>query len=295
MFNCKNRKATKPLNKHAVNEANRVQPSVNNYHERKKWLDAYINAGGNWECVDPKNEKPNEICSNCNTNQNNEMEYILTRIILGIRFQLQHFKIKNRKVEVALPFVTNKNNLNLDNFHNTCNPSPNFDQQAKPGNCPDPNIIYKSQSAGFHNDFYRMNYFEKIGNDYKQTNNKENGFNNSLTYPIAIYIKQDKTFKHEGSGNFYCEEVEKDNDELIPTEKMAMVIHVFVKMNLDGKKGTYEFSNNGILTKTNFNEKSKMEQPDAIIPGVQQYHILIEENSNSFFLKEVYCDGGKIF
>ena len=65
MSECKNRRAIKPLNSDAVKIANKFQPSCSNSLERKKWMDAYIKAGGQWECADPENSTPGEILLEC--------------------------------------------------------------------------------------------------------------------------------------------------------------------------------------------------------------------------------------
>ena len=62
---CANRKAIKPLNKEAVAAANEAQPSCSNYAERKTWMDAYIGAGGDWECSDPAGRKPDQVTVRC--------------------------------------------------------------------------------------------------------------------------------------------------------------------------------------------------------------------------------------
>ncbi len=65
MGDCKNRKAIKPLNKQARADANNTQSTCSNYVERKKWMNAYITAGGAWECADPKGSNPKEPCAPC--------------------------------------------------------------------------------------------------------------------------------------------------------------------------------------------------------------------------------------
>ncbi len=57
---CYNRKVLKPLNSSAVEAANTAQPTCSNYAERKNWMDKYIEAGGAWECVCPKGQKPKD-------------------------------------------------------------------------------------------------------------------------------------------------------------------------------------------------------------------------------------------
>jgi len=67
MSDCKRRRAKKPLNAKAVAQANQIQPNARNYSERKRWMDAYIAAGGAWECVDPAKKKVGSPVVPCNT------------------------------------------------------------------------------------------------------------------------------------------------------------------------------------------------------------------------------------
>jgi N-acetylmuramoyl-L-alanine amidase len=65
MTQCKNRRPLKPLDKAAVKKADRAQPSCGNLSERTKWMNAYISAGGAWECADPAYKKPDECVASC--------------------------------------------------------------------------------------------------------------------------------------------------------------------------------------------------------------------------------------
>lgn len=74
MDKCRNRKAKKPLNKQATAIANKAQPSCSNYAERKKWMNAYITAGGAWECADPANQKPGDVIKKCPFDETAKLE-----------------------------------------------------------------------------------------------------------------------------------------------------------------------------------------------------------------------------
>lgn len=65
MGECKRRKAIKPLNTKARDTADKIQATCRNSAERKSWMNAYIAAGGAWECADPKGKKKDEICIPC--------------------------------------------------------------------------------------------------------------------------------------------------------------------------------------------------------------------------------------
>ncbi len=62
---CRNRRATRPLNQSAVAAANAAQPSCGSYPERKRWMDAYIAAGGAWECACPDGRAPSDPAQPC--------------------------------------------------------------------------------------------------------------------------------------------------------------------------------------------------------------------------------------
>jgi len=65
---CKNKRAVRidgKLNPTALREADREVPSCSNYSERKRWMDAYIRAGGQWECADPSGTTPRKIEEKC--------------------------------------------------------------------------------------------------------------------------------------------------------------------------------------------------------------------------------------
>ncbi len=62
---CNNRKALKKLNESAVEAANKAQSKCTNLAERKNWMENYICAGGAWECVCPKEQKPSNPVAPC--------------------------------------------------------------------------------------------------------------------------------------------------------------------------------------------------------------------------------------
>jgi len=78
MGKCENRKAKKPLYKKAVVEANKIQPSCSNSAEQESWMNAYIAAGGKWECVDPKKKKVDNPVESCPNNES--IEVLLKRL-----------------------------------------------------------------------------------------------------------------------------------------------------------------------------------------------------------------------
>jgi len=65
MTKCLNRKAMKPLDIQATRKANKVQSSCSSPIERTKWIDAYIAAGGAWECADPKEKEVDQNKEPC--------------------------------------------------------------------------------------------------------------------------------------------------------------------------------------------------------------------------------------
>jgi hypothetical protein len=65
MAGCRKRKATKPYNQKAIREANEAVPECRTAGDRRRWMDAYIEAGGKWECADPKGKPPGEVVKSC--------------------------------------------------------------------------------------------------------------------------------------------------------------------------------------------------------------------------------------
>lgn len=74
MSECKNKRATKPFKAAAIAAANKAQPTTNCDAEQKKWMDAYIAAGGAWECADPAGKRPGDVEEKCPLNEAKKRE-----------------------------------------------------------------------------------------------------------------------------------------------------------------------------------------------------------------------------
>ena len=54
---------------------------------------------------------------------------------------------------------------------------------------------------------------------------------------FAIHLQRDKTYTVSGSGTLQCSAVKTGRSKRVATEKMAVQLHVYVRMKLNGKLG----------------------------------------------------------
>jgi len=241
-------------------------------------------------------------------------EFFLKYIHLAIDFVLEQYFITGRKLGLILGITPNDFSNNADGFHKIHSGSyTNSEYEKPPPEAQSPWHTYY-YGDGANGPFgYRAELTtsfalikERCVEGYRK-GNFDTYFNNFLGQSIAVHVTRTKTFKNENSGNFHCVDTHRVNSPAA-TEKMAMKIFVYVRMNLNGNQGIYEVKNGQysdvaigeeeyrrrkIIKDDQYQDGECQAMP--LIPGVYQVHALIEEFGSSFVLKEVYCDGDCIY
>jgi|GEM_PF-4372432 len=231
-------------------------------------------------------------------------------IHLAIDFVLEQYFIAGRKLGLHLAVVPNDNFKEADSFHKLQeNAFKKSENEKQPPEAQSPMQKYYSGDGDDGPFAYRAELTtsyalkKERGVEGYRKGNSDTYFNNYLGQSLAVHVTRTKTFKNENSGNFHCADMRRV-DSPAATEKMAMKIFVYVKANINDKRGIYEvvngqFSDKAIddgeyykrkvIADDQYQDKECQSMP--LIPGVCQVHAFIEESGDSFVLKEVYCDG----
>lgn len=233
---------------------------------------------------------------------------------LAVDFVLEQYFITGRKLGLLLAVVPNDNFKAADGFHRLQDDAyKESEYEKQPPEAQSPWHIYYSGDGAKGPFGYRAELttsfalIKERGVEGYRKGNFDTYFNNYLGQSLAVHVTRTKTFKNENSGNFHCSDMRLVKSP-VATEKMAMKIFTYVKMNLNERQGIYEVVNGQysdkaideqeyykrkVIADDQYQDDECISMP--LIPGVYQVHVLIEESGDSFVMKEVYCDGDCIY
>jgi hypothetical protein len=231
---------------------------------------------------------------------------------VGLRLCISQYKIAGRNMKLELPMRPNESLKKNDNFYQLKG-SP-FSPAQECSDMPKPKELYSIGSDPHNPDHYEADLvcstqlIAEDGLEGYQKGGKQGDLNDFLGRAIGLNISRSNTFRVTSTGNFYAKNLDRVKD-LAETEKLCVKIYTFLKTKIDSKiDKVYEIVNGeiaDIIGPTEYNQrklckiKSHSDKEGGkmpFIPGVYQIHILIEGSSEGYFeLKEVYCDGDRIY
>ena len=240
---------------------------------------------------------------------------------LGLRLRVSQYPIGGRKLALDVPVIADAESIRpADEFHKLTGSG--FKPAEPIDNPPSPHKLYKLGADGGQAVFQcdltnNAGFLRETGVDYYQrqkSGKAESQLNNLLGQSFALHLQRSGVFRNPKTGNFYCTDIQANTPALIKTEKFAAKFFVYIDMKLNGKAGVYLIENGKIsLASISAQEYDEIKHLNSerwsfqprysdkqwgkmvLNPGVQQFHVLLAESGASFILKEVYCDGDRIY
>jgi hypothetical protein len=237
---------------------------------------------------------------------------------VGLRMRIEQYNIDGRKMSLGLPMKSLESLKASDGkvaelFHK-------LDGSELPlaARCEEPRMPKNLYPIGsdveapdaFEGDLIcatKLTY--ETGTDYYQKGDKQGDLNEFLGRDIGLHLSRTKTFRVDCTGNY-------DHSKLIrvgplaKTEMMCCRVFAYLKTNIGGTDTYYEIKDGVIsgktLSYTQYRDRALIKADNnhhdaegedmPFIPGVYQFHVLLESAAEgSFALTEIYCDGDCIY
>jgi hypothetical protein len=232
---------------------------------------------------------------------------------VGLRLAVCQFGIGERKLSLKLPVLAQGQATQMESLNDLTAsgfaPTQSSDDPPSPkklypiGNPDSPlyvradmtcatQLILESPAPGYHR------------------GGQQGAINEFLGKALAIHLLRTRTFKAttSWSSSIYDDARRELQADPVATEKMGIKVFAYLLAKVDGKVDIYEIKDGklgGAVTDAQYKNRkyiaaNQFTDGDAgampLIPGVSQVHVLIDGTSDGFFgLKEIYCDGDRIF
>jgi hypothetical protein len=234
----------------------------------------------------------------------NPVVKIIKKALLGIRLEVEQYKITGRELAYSYPPLKNSDAKSMDDFN----------KLSKDTHTNEKNYLEKAKANDFtlegnQGDLTTNNAIKFVDNVWSRVDEKVQDLNDFLGQSVALHIARSKNYVMPPKGHFKCTNLEKaQNSKIENTEMMCAKIFPFVKLTAADKSAIFAIVDGKVSTevvkKADYDEakliaKDSHNDPEGgsmkLIPGVLQFHILIELNENEFQVTEVHCDGDCIF
>lgn len=232
---------------------------------------------------------------------------------VGLRVAVCQYGIDRRKLSLKLPVVAHGEAKGMESLHDLTTsgfaPSQSSDNPPSPkklypiGDPDSPVYVQADMTCA------TQLILESPAPGYHQ-GSQQGALNEFLGKALAIHLFRTGTFKATTS---WTSSIYDDSRRVLvtgplATEKMGIKVFAYLFADIGGKMGIYEIKNGtlgGEVTEAEYKKRkyiatNQFTDGDAgampLIPGVYQVHVLLDGTSEgSFGLKEIYCDGDRIF
>jgi hypothetical protein len=240
------------------------------------------------------------------------MQRSTRKIFLGVRFNLQQFNIlsggSSRKQNLRIAADDWEDSTGAEDLHGLSDPV--FNAYDESNEAYQPNAMKVDGRSSDSTIRYicdiLSDHFIKFQGELQSDNNDsshESSLNNLITKGLGIHIERDRIFIDNNELHNFEPDLLQIETNIVPVEKMGLKINLYIKGKVNGERpdAYWEFKEDGKIEKTNssgFENAARMKEPDSVKPGLQQIHILLEQQGtqqDSFVLKKAYCDGDIIF